>query len=286
MQNRTIIVGYDGREPADDAVALGARLAELIQARLLLAFAYGVEAIAPPADGEWGGVPPAVGADRVLRRGLRGLPYGSPAHVRAVPDSPAGPVLANLAEAEHADLIVIGSTEWGPVSRVLIGSVGQRLLQSAARSVAVAPKGFRHRKMPSVHRIGVCWDGSHEAVQALERASALARERRAQVRIYTVARAYAVPNGEVRLADACRRVPRPIDVQGEVLQGDPATAIARRAEEDDLDLLLLGSRSHGPVRSALLGSVSEMLVRTAPCPVLIVPHGATAEARLAARRSA
>ena len=39
----------------------------------------------------------------------------------------------------------------------------------------------------------------------------------------------------------------------------------------DLDLLVCGSRGGGPLRSVLLGSVTERLLRSAACPVVIVP---------------
>ena len=47
-----------------------------------------------------------------------------------------------------------------------------------------------------------------------------------------------------------------------------------------LDLLVVGSRRYGPLRSTLLGGVSSSLVEHAHCPVLIVPRGVhAAEAR-------
>jgi nucleotide-binding universal stress UspA family protein len=38
-----------------------------------------------------------------------------------------------------------------------------------------------------------------------------------------------------------------------------------------LDLLVLGSRGYGPLRSVLLGGVSGHLIRTASCPVVVCP---------------
>ena len=63
------------------------------------------------------------------------------------------------------------------------------------------------------------------------------------------------------------------EVSGGVLEGDAATELAAASAE--LDLLVLGSRGYGSVRSALLGSVSRALVRSAACPVVVLPAGST-----------
>jgi nucleotide-binding universal stress UspA family protein len=54
----------------------------------------------------------------------------------------------------------------------------------------------------------------------------------------------------------------------------PADELVRRS--GDLDLLVVGSRSHGPMRRLLLGSTSRRVVRDAKCPVLVLPRGAHA----------
>jgi nucleotide-binding universal stress UspA family protein len=41
-----------------------------------------------------------------------------------------------------------------------------------------------------------------------------------------------------------------------------------------VQMIAVGSRGRGPVRRALLGSVSARLAATAPCPVLVVPETA------------
>lgn len=53
--------------------------------------------------------------------------------------------------------------------------------------------------------------------------------------------------------------------------GDPASAILELARAN-VDLRLLGSRTYGPMRRALVGSVSSAVVRHAPCPVLVMPR--------------
>jgi len=46
------------------------------------------------------------------------------------------------------------------------------------------------------------------------------------------------------------------------------------ADEEDAQLLVIGSRGRSPLRSAMLGSVSLGVARSAPCPVAVVPAGA------------
>jgi nucleotide-binding universal stress UspA family protein len=52
--------------------------------------------------------------------------------------------------------------------------------------------------------------------------------------------------------------------------GRPDAEIVRLAEELGAGLIVLGSRGLGPLRSALMGSVSHSVVRHARCPVLVV----------------
>jgi nucleotide-binding universal stress UspA family protein len=47
----------------------------------------------------------------------------------------------------------------------------------------------------------------------------------------------------------------------------------------DLDLLVVGSRAHGPVRRVLLGSTSTRMFREASCAVLVVPRSASTQSQ-------
>jgi nucleotide-binding universal stress UspA family protein len=55
-----------------------------------------------------------------------------------------------------------------------------------------------------------------------------------------------------------------------LLKGDPADEIVAYADVIDADLIVVGSRGHGAVASALLGSVSRGILREARRPVLVV----------------
>lgn len=56
--------------------------------------------------------------------------------------------------------------------------------------------------------------------------------------------------------------------------GRPADVVLADVEASDADLLVVGTRGLGPVRRALMGSVSTRLVVAAGCPVAVVPPGA------------
>ncbi|HEY4827180.1 MAG TPA: universal stress protein [Solirubrobacteraceae bacterium] len=58
-----------------------------------------------------------------------------------------------------------------------------------------------------------------------------------------------------------------------VVEGPPAEALIETAEREGAELLVIGSRGRGGLRSAVLGSVSRELASRAPCPVVIVPSG-------------
>jgi nucleotide-binding universal stress UspA family protein len=66
------------------------------------------------------------------------------------------------------------------------------------------------------------------------------------------------------------------DAEQRVIVGLPAERLADLADDEDAELIVVGSRGRGRFKAAFLGSVSNSLVGVARCPVLIVPPGASA----------
>jgi nucleotide-binding universal stress UspA family protein len=54
-----------------------------------------------------------------------------------------------------------------------------------------------------------------------------------------------------------------------VLRGDAGLALCGLAEERDAAAMVIGTRGRGGFKRALLGSVSDIVVRNAPCPVIV-----------------
>jgi nucleotide-binding universal stress UspA family protein len=59
-------------------------------------------------------------------------------------------------------------------------------------------------------------------------------------------------------------------VEAHLIEGRIAPEIVALAEEIGAGLIVIGSRGHGGIRRALMGSVSDSVVRHAHCPVLVV----------------
>jgi nucleotide-binding universal stress UspA family protein len=61
-----------------------------------------------------------------------------------------------------------------------------------------------------------------------------------------------------------------------LLEGSPANEIVQTAKDFDSDLIVMGTHRRGGLKRFFLGSVSQAVIRKAPCPVLLVSETAPA----------
>jgi nucleotide-binding universal stress UspA family protein len=290
--SRTVIAGYEGHELSSDGLALARQLAGVMGARLLLAR---VVSRIIAADGPWvsreGFVRAQDEAEQMLEQLRQEIAPAQEVEARVQVSTSVPRGLHELAEAEHADLIVLGSSHRGTVGRVLMGSIAGRLIEGAPCAVAVAPRGFAAR-VSTLDRIGVAFDGSPESKIALRHAAELAVATGATLRLIAAVEPLVfpafvnVPAGDTyaeiirarremmerAVDEAVATLPPGVQAATRVVEGEPVEAI-RKAVEYGVDLLVVGSRGWGPVRRVLLGSASTRLLRVAPCPVLVTPRG-------------
>jgi nucleotide-binding universal stress UspA family protein len=73
-----------------------------------------------------------------------------------------------------------------------------------------------------------------------------------------------------QLEDAASSLDERVRASIRLLDGNSTATLIEQSEH--LDLLIVGSRGYGPVRSVVLGSVSRALSREAACPLIVVPR--------------
>ena len=61
----------------------------------------------------------------------------------------------------------------------------------------------------------------------------------------------------------------PDGLEALVIEGEPGPALCKLAQEVDAAAIVVGSRGRGGLKRAFLGSVSDYVVRNAPCPVVV-----------------
>ena len=281
----TVVVGFDAAEESRDAITLGAVLAAAEGAQLEVAVVL-PRGRAPFEEAIAGGRLAEQLDEQLFDSAARELGGRDFTPVRldgGLAGRSAARALYEYAGEQHIDLIVVGSSHRGKLGRVLPGSVGESLLRGAPCAVAVAPRGYARAEQPAVTLIGVAYDGSEEAKLALGEAERLAGAFGARLHVITVVPVrpaivleahLAVELGQAlrreykqRLDEATSALSSGITAEGAVEEGDPAAVLAERASQ--LDLLVMGSRGYGAIRSALLGGVSAQVIRAAPCPVLV-----------------
>jgi nucleotide-binding universal stress UspA family protein len=75
-------------------------------------------------------------------------------------------------------------------------------------------------------------------------------------------------NGQAIVDDAIKQLGVP-NLRGRVVEGSAGPELCALARAEHASSMIVGSRGRGPLRRALLGSVSDFVVRNAPCPVVV-----------------
>jgi len=207
---------------------------------------------------------------------------------RVVRGRPASALL-DEARALQPDLIVIGSRGHGPLATLLVGSVSTEVVDHAACPVLVA-------RASGVHRLIVGVDGSSSAQRAIATLATWPIFAGLPARVVSVAeppvgwglsvgaafypawvelRDSTVEARRGQLEQIAERACEGLAGVGlrptaELREGDPAAEILRAAQEDDADLIVVGSRGLSALPRLALGSVARKVLLHTPCSVLVV----------------
>src|SRR5215210_295269 len=194
MHPGPIVVGVERSERSRDALALARTLARAMETRLIVVAVYPLEPRSAAIERGALGRALAEEARATLEWVTRPL-AGVRAQCRAVPCTSIARGLREVAEAESALAVVVGPSHRGAAGRLVLGSVGERLLREAPCPVAVAPRGFWGDSVQRLRSIGVGYVTTPEADAALDAAVGLAARTGAQVRAISVVEPPPIPLG-------------------------------------------------------------------------------------------
>ena len=188
----------------------------------------------------------------------------------------------------NIDLMVLGTHGRRGLSHFLLGSVAEKVVRTAHCPVLVCRQP--PKDLQTYDRILVPYDFSADSNAALSTAISLADTFGGRIEMLHVTVPPVPIGGEVgmpamsppiaelqeqaehALQQRIDGLDASISITPRVIEGAPAWSITEHCEENTTNLVVMGSHGLTGLRRWLLGSVSERVVRTAPCPVLVLQH--------------
>jgi nucleotide-binding universal stress UspA family protein len=290
----TIVIPVDGSTHSKRAAEHGLRLARQFGGEAHLITAIDIQAAAGPFDA--GGVDD-VFVERLKANGqemLHDVQAGLDAddvtlETAVVRGSPAS-AIRTYADDHDAALLVMGTQGRTGLERYVIGSVTERVVRTTERPVLTV-RGSKESDNSTVEEydeILVATDGSNHAMAAVDHAVGIAERFDARihaVNVVDVARIAHSPNvtvpvdlvetfvsvGEDTTTDVAEMArDAGLDATTAVRKGAPRDELLAYAEENDIDLIVMGSAGRTGLDRYLLGSTTEGVLRRATVPVLAV----------------
>ncbi|GCF12387.1 universal stress protein [Haloarcula mannanilytica] len=193
--------------------------------------------------------------------------------------------ILDYADENGVDLVVMGTHGRTGVRRYLLGSVTEKVVRLSDVPV-LSVKADADPGAVAFEDILLPTDGSSGAEAAIEPTAALAGETDATVHVLSAVdtRSLGIDVGSSVIIDELESIAEDAvattserlyeagvgAVKTAVAHGIPYQVILQAIDDNDVDLVVIGTHGRTGIDRYLLGSVTEKLVRTAPVPVLTV----------------
>ena len=204
------------------------------------------------------------------------LPESVAHRVVVVEGEPVSAILKTQNEI-GADLIAMGTHGRGGLARVRLGSIAESVLHHA--EVPILTVGPRMKPTPpldAIRRVFCPVNFTSSSQTTLAHAAALAAKVGAQLTVAHIVEAPPDNGGQDLLRRLCDWIPASVRAQCAVKevvkQGAVAEQIVAEAERSSADLLVIGAQPRKLFGAVLLGSTTDLVIRSAVCPVLSVMY--------------
>jgi nucleotide-binding universal stress UspA family protein len=293
MQLRGILCATDFSEHSNRTIPYGVAIAREFDARLYVCHVIDLSAVA--MYGEFQLDP--IGQQERIRQQAYELLSQMPG-LNAVAWEPLicigqpAAEIARIVEEKGVDLVIACTRGHSGLRRLILGSVTQRLMRTLScplLAVQGAEEGFIDPAAGAIRlkKILVGSDFSDDSILALNYGLSLAQEFEAELHLIHVMEPPVYPeflSPAEQTQDLVRTdvFKEKLDalVSGDarnwcslklaVLRGQPYEELVAYAVAQSMDMIVLGVRGYGLVKSLLMGSTTDRVVRRSPCPVLAV----------------
>jgi len=203
--------------------------------------------------------------------------------------------ISRAVEEKGIDLVIAATRGRSGFKRLILGSVTERLMRTLTCPLLVVCSSehelinIREQKI-ELKKILVGCDFSADSGQAFNHALSLAQEFQAELHLVHVVETQVQPNllkeeadipGEIQEDYQNLLIQKLKDMvpqeaanwckpRTSILEGWPYEELVKYAITRDIDIIVLGVRGRGLVKTLFLGSTTDRVVRNSPCPVLSV----------------
>lgn len=192
--------------------------------------------------------------------------------------------ILKYAERDQSDLIIIGAKGHSNFERLLLGSIGEKVIRNSHRPVLTVhskPRGLR------INKILAPIDFSPLSYAVLPTVATLAEKFKAEINLLHIVEMghHINTKGQVKEYNYFERVKERLEEQWKLPKefdqieikkfvrhhvGSAGYGILEFAQDWDIDLIVMATHGRSGLNKVFMGSVAEKVIRIAPCPVLSI----------------
>lgn len=177
-----------------------------------------------------------------------------------------GDIVDTIVEQEgDAGMILIGKRgEAADFARGHLGSNLERVVRASTKPILVAARAFK-----PINRVLIAFDGGASAMRAVAHVAESPLYKGLTISVVSVGD----PSDALRktLADAAGTLEAAgLDVETEVIGGQPETALAGLVEKTPFDMVVMGAYGHSRIRSLIIGSTTTEMIRSCKVPIVLI----------------
>ncbi|CAB1074844.1 hypothetical protein D1AOALGA4SA_2664 [Olavius algarvensis Delta 1 endosymbiont] len=296
VQFKTILCATDFSDFSNQTVGYGVALAREFDARLIICHVIDLSSVAIYGEFQ---LDPVGQQNRIVEDAnsqLENLIGDQPiAWEPLITVGKPADEISRTVEDQNIDLVITATRGRSGFKRLILGSVTERLMrtlpcplmvvQSPEHELVDAPE-----QVVRLKKILVGCDFSQNSARAFDHGLSLAQEFQAELHLAHVIEPPVQPNllkeetwvsGEIQQDYHNLLIEKLKDTvpaeaanwctpQISIMEGQPYDELVKFADTRDIDMIVLGVRGHGLVKTLFLGSTTDRVVRNAPCPVLSV----------------